>query len=82
MGVGSNWTPCSSRLEQMSVLRVGAGCGGRLFSAKLGIITHDCMHQVFDHLLPDHAILLTCQLSDRLRDRVNDFICFSGIDFV
>jgi hypothetical protein len=32
--------------------------------------------------LLNDAILLARQFSDRLRDRVNDFICFGGIDFV
>ena len=54
---GSNWSPVSTRSEAPSVLRVRADCGGHLFPAKLGIITHDCMHQVFDHLLPDRAVL-------------------------
>jgi hypothetical protein len=54
---GSNWSPVSTRSEASSVLRVRADCGGHLFPAKLGIITHDCMHQVFDHLLPDRAVL-------------------------
>jgi hypothetical protein len=43
---------------------------------------HYLPHQVLDHLLPDDAILLARQFSDRLRDRINYFICFSGIDFV
>ena len=74
--------PCSSRPEPPSVLRIRADCGGRPFTAKLGIIAHDCMHQVFDHLLADNAILLASQFCDCLRDRINDFICFRGIDFV
>ena len=40
MGVGSNWTRCSSRPEHGSVLRVRADCGGRLFTAKLGVVVH------------------------------------------
>jgi hypothetical protein len=39
-------------------------------------------HQVFDQLPPDGAILLARQFCDCLRDRINDFICFRGIDFV
>jgi hypothetical protein len=39
-------------------------------------------HQLLDHLLADEAILLARQFSDRLRDRVNDFVGFRGIDFV
>ena len=49
--------------------------------AKLGIITHDCMHQVFDHLLADDAILLACQFCDGLGDRVDHFVRLTGIDF-
>jgi hypothetical protein len=40
------------------------------------------MHQFFDKLLPDHAILLARQFCDCLRDRINDVIGFIGIDFV
>jgi hypothetical protein len=36
---------------------------------------------LFDHLLADEPILLARQFCDRLRDRVDDFICFVGIDF-
>ena len=38
--------------------------------------------QPLDHLLADEAILLARQFCDCLRDRVDDFICFRGIDFV
>ena len=82
MGVGSNWPQCSSRPEPPSVLRVRADCGGRLFTAKLGVVVHYLPHQLLDHLLADDAILLARQFCDCLRDRVDDFICFSGIDFV
>ena len=81
MGVGSNW-PRPSRPERPSVLRVRADCGCRLFTAKLGVVVHYLPHQMLDHLLADEAILLACQFSDRLRDRVDHFICFIGIDFV
>ena len=67
-GVGSNWT---------SVFRARADFGGRLFTAKLSVVLDNLMHQLFDHLLADEAILLACQFSDRLRDSVDDFICFS-----
>ena len=40
MGVGSNWSPCSTRPEPPSVLRVRADCGGRLFTAKLPVVVH------------------------------------------
>ena len=43
---------------------------------------HYSTHQVFDQLLADDAILLARQFCDYLRDRINDFICFIGIDFV
>ena len=82
VGVGSKRVPYSTRPELPSVLRARADCGGRLFAAKLSVVLHNLVHQLFDHLLADEAILLACQFSDRLRDRVKDFICFSGIDFV
>jgi hypothetical protein len=61
---------------------VRVGCGSSFFTAKLGFVIHNLAHQLLDHLLADEAILLARQFSDRLRDRVNDFICFRGIDFV
>ena len=82
MGVGSNWTPCSGRPEAPSVLRIRAGCGGRLFPAKLGVVVHNLAHQLLNQLLADDPILLARQFCDRLRDCVDDFICFIGIDFV
>ena len=63
------------------MLRVGADCGGCLFAAKLRVVVRNLAHQLFNHLLPDRAILLTGQFCDRLRDRINDFIGFIGIDF-
>jgi hypothetical protein len=63
------------------IARVRAHYGGRLFTAKLGIIVHYLPHQLFDELLADDPILLARQFCDCLRDRINDFICFSGIDF-
>ena len=78
VGVGSNWTPC----ETPSVLRVRADCGGRSFTAKLGVVVQNLAHQLLNHLLPDDAILLARQFCDCLRNRINDFICFRGIDFV
>ena len=68
--------------ETPSVLRVRADCGCRFFTAKFSVVVHYLAHQLFDHLLADEAILLACQFSDRLRDRVDHFICFVGIDFV
>ena len=82
MGVGSNWTPCSTRSEPSSVLRARADCGGRLFAAKLAVVVLYLSHQLLDHLLTDEPILLARQFCDCLRDRINDFICFRGIDFV
>ena len=79
MGVGSNWPGVQRRLP--SVLRARADCRGRLFTAKLGIITDDCMHQVFDQLPSDRAILLARQFRDCLRGRINDF-GFRAVDFV
>ena len=56
-------------------------CKGRLFAAKLGVVLHYLPHQLLDHLLANGAILLACHSCDRLRDRVDDFICFLGVDF-
>ena len=79
-GVGSNWSPCSTRSEPPSVLRVRADCGGRLFAAKLAVVVHNLAHQLLNHLLPDDAILLARQFCDC--DRVDDFICFLVVDFI
>ena len=63
--------------------RMGSDCApGGVFTAKLGVVVHYLPHQLLDHLLADDAILLARQFCDCLRDRVNDFICFRGIDFV
>ena len=64
------------------MLRVRADCGSRLFPAKLGVVVRNLVHQLLNHLLPDDAILLARQFCDRLRDRVDDLICFTSIDFV
>jgi hypothetical protein len=72
----------SSVAEPPSVLRVRADCGGRLFAAKLLVTMHYLPHQLLDHLLSDKAILLAGQFCDCLGDRVDDFVCFRGIDFV
>ena len=42
----------------------------------------DLPHQLLNHLLANDAILLARQFCDCLRDRINDFTCFRGIDFV
>ena len=62
--------------EPPSVLRVRADCGGRLFTAKLGVVVHYLPHQMLNHLLPDDAILLARQFCGCLRDSVDDVICF------
>ena len=64
------------------MLRVRADGRRRLFLAKLGVMMHYLPHQLLNHLLADDAILLARQFCDCLRDRINDFICFRGIDFV
>jgi hypothetical protein len=64
------------------VLRVRADCGGRLLAAKIGVVMHNLAHQLLNHLLADDAALLARQFCDCLRDRINDFICFLGVDFV
>ena len=46
--MGSNWT---------SVLRIRADCGGRLFTAKLGVVVHNLAHQLLNHLLADDALV-------------------------
>ena len=79
-GVGSNWPGVQSSPTAVSA-SVRADCGGRLFTAKLSVVVRYLPHQMFNHLLPDDAILLARQFCDCLRDRVNDFICFRGIDF-
>ena len=49
---------------------------------KLPVVLHYLPHQVFDHLLPDRAAQLARQFCYCLGDRVDDFICFRGIDFI
>ena len=56
-------------------------CGSRLFPAKLPVVVHYLPHQVLNHFLPDDIILLARQFSDCFRDRVDQFICFIGVDF-
>ena len=65
--MGSNWIRASGRPEPPSVLRVRADCGGRIFTAKLGVVVRNLAHQLLNQLLTDDAILLA-------------FICLSGID--
>jgi hypothetical protein len=57
-------------------------CTCRVFTPKFSVVVHYLPHQLFDHLLANGAVLLARQFCDRLRDRINDFICFRGIDFV
>ena len=73
---------CPVVIEPPSVLRVRGDCKGRLFTTKFSVVVHNLAHQLLDHLLADDRILLARQFCDRLRDRINDFICFRGIDFV
>jgi hypothetical protein len=61
---------------------VRADRGVRVFSAKLAVMVHYLVHQLLDDLLTDDAILLARQFCDCFRDRINYFICFSGIDLV
>ena len=48
--------------------RARADCGGRLFTAKFGVVVHYLPHQLLDQVLPDDAILLARQFCDCLRD--------------
>ena len=43
-----DWSPCSTRSEAPSVLRIRADCGGRLFTAKLAVVAHDMAHQLLN----------------------------------
>ena len=54
---------------------------GRVFTPKVRVVVHNLAHQLLDHLLTDEPILLARQFCDCLRDRINDVICFIGIDF-
>ena len=58
-----------------------ADCGGRLFTAKLGVVVHYLPHQMLNHLLPDDAILLARQFCGCLRDSVDDVICFICLSY-
>ena len=73
--------PYSTRSEPRSVPRVRADCTCRVFTPKIRVVVHDLAHQLLDHLLTDEPILLARQFCDCLRDRINDVICFIGIDF-
>ena len=74
--------PLPGRPQPRLVLRVRADCGGLLLPAKLAVVVHYLAHQLLDHMLANDLILLARQFCDCLRDRINNFICFSGIDFV
>ena len=67
----------ASRAPLPSVHGVRTGCRGRLFTAKLTVVVHYLAHQ----LLNQDPILLAGQFCDCLRDRVDDFVRFVGIDF-
>ena len=56
-------------------------CTCRVFTPKFSVVVHNLAHQLLNHLLTDDAILLAHQFCDCLRDRINYFISFSGIDF-
>ena len=81
-GGGVELDPVLQSTERRQCFALRADCGGRLFTAKLAVVVHYLPHQLLDHLLADDAILLARQFCDCLRDRVNDFICFIGVDFV
>ena len=55
LGGGSNWPSAPVDPNRPSVLRVRADCGGRLFTAKLGVVVHYLTHQLLDHLLANEA---------------------------
>ena len=76
-----NWLPCSTRSEPLSVPRVRADRGGRLFTAKLRVVVHYLLHQMLNHLLADEPILLARQFCNGLCDGVDHFVGFTGIDF-
>jgi hypothetical protein len=81
MGVGSNWIRASGRPERA----VSASRESRLRRSPLHGETrrrHNLAHQLLNQLLANDAILLARQFCDCVRDRINDFICFRGIDFV
>ena len=50
-GGGVELDPYSSRPEPPSVLHARADYGGRLFTAKLGVVVYYLSHQPLDHLL-------------------------------
>ena len=47
-GGGVELVPCSTRSEPPSVLRMRADCGGRLFTAKFGVVMHYLPHQLLN----------------------------------
>ena len=72
LGIALSLVPC---------LRPDCAFGG-VFTTKFRIVLHDLTHQMLNHLLADDAILLARQFCNGLRDGVDHFLCFSGIDFV
>ena len=77
-GGGVKLDKCPIGANRCSVLRVRADCGGRPFTAKLGIVVHNLAHQLLNQLLANDAILLARQFCDGLCDRVGDLICSSA----
>ena len=45
---GVKLDPCSSRSEPPSVRSVRADCGGRLFTAKFGVVVHNLSRQLLN----------------------------------
>ena len=60
-GVGVEMDAVLPVSEPPSVLHVRADCGGRLFTAKLGVVVHYLSHQLLDHLLADKTLLDGCK---------------------
>jgi hypothetical protein len=54
-GWGSNWCPYSTRCETAVRPRARTDCGGRLFTAKLGVVVHYLPHQLLDDR-PRHTL--------------------------
>ncbi len=70
---------CGIELPVLHSIRTAVG---RRFTTKLGVVVHNLAHQLLNHLRADDAVLLARQFCDCLRDRVDHFIGFIGIDFV
>jgi hypothetical protein len=44
--------------------RMRSDCACRVFTPKLGVVLHNLVHQLLDHLLADDPILLARQFCD------------------